>query len=64
VLEPAVVVERLLLEEEADPVARIQELTVLGMAAPRRGEDGRRLARLERFDQLGHPRPQSPECLR
>jgi hypothetical protein len=54
--EPALAVERLLLEEEPDLVARLQEVAVLGMAAPGGREHGRGLARLERRGQLGHAR--------
>ena len=53
--EPSLVVERLLLEEEADPVARTEEIAVLGVAVAGGREDGPDLARVERRDQFRHP---------
>ena len=56
--QPALSVERLLLEEEADPVAGLEEVAVLGVAVLARREDGRDLGRLEGLQQLGHARAQ------
>jgi hypothetical protein len=51
--EAAPVVERLLLEEEPDLVARLQEISVLGVRLLSGRENRRDLVWLERVDQLG-----------
>ncbi len=56
--EPAALVERLGLEEEADLIAGLEKIAVLGVVLPRGREDRGHLAGLERLDQLGRPRAQ------
>ncbi len=56
--QPARLVERLPLEEEANLVARFEEIAILCMILPRSRENRRHLARLERLNQLRHPPPQ------